>query len=736
MKKLRTVDFSKGIIALVTLVVVVTLVNTWFYNSFKSQATEINDYVKEQTVSRISEFYEQINSLVITSVSNEELALMQNLSDKKAVYRSSTVRDLLGRINAVNGKGSLIEKAYIYIEDVELVVCSSGIIAPEMFYEIEAKKYFDTYEEWKESLTAQDSNNSFITSGDGISFTFLLNNKDVLNDNERKIVLGALTDKENVFIKTPYIEWINNSNIYVYDYSNRLRLYNENIKIDSLTQKPSYEELSQISNKYELISYDVQIDGVAYDVIVVFEKNIDMNRVKMVQLVSMLAIFATIFFVGAFLYDMFVKRFRPFVTISDLLGIDIGKIDYRLLEKPIKNVLDKNTLLNNMLEQKDKHLRTLVLRKLLTGDVNKDALLDSERLGIQFEHNGFVVILVYLYKDSDITREENYKLIKALEDAITGIIDNDDGVPYFVSLNQYIVCIYNTNADADLKKIGLSFAYLIKFLEKDFDFVASAAISNLHTEYWQISNAYAETLEAISASELFDKSKVVFYKDITHEGKRYRFNIKDEARLTAAIRSGNASAANKIITDVIEKIDPEKSILYVNVTVGLVYSLMRIADTLFGEDYDTSSVSALLKDTNDITALKDSCCEFSGKMCKDIQKMTNENNFAKKIKEYIHDNYQNPQLSATQISESLEYSFVYLNNTFKKEYNTTMISYLNRYRIEKAKELILQGQPISDVAEAVGILSIRTFNRLFQNITTMTPSEFRNKKAGSGEIDG
>jgi len=666
-------------------------------------------------------------------VNNEELVSMQNFSDKKEIYRSNTVRNLINQIVTVNGKASMIKKAYIFIEDIELVICSSGIVEPDMFYEITAKEYFDSYEEWRKTLSSDGLNSSFFTGDNGISFTFLLNNKNILNDNKRKIILGAFVDKESVFVKTPYIEWINESNIYVYDRGGRLSVYNENIVIDSLPQKPSYEKLSQLSNKYELISYDVQINDVSYDVIVVFKKNIDMNMVKTVQVVSILTIFITIFFVFCFIYDLFVKRFRPFIAISELLGIDIDKIDYRLLEKPIKNVLDKNTILNNMLEQRDTHLRTLILRKLLTGDVNKDVLIDSERMGIQFEYNGFVVILVYLYKDSDITEEENFKLIKALEDAIKGITDDGEGIPYFVPINQYIVCIYNTDESSDLKKIGLSFAYLIKFLEKDFDFVASVAVSDLHTKYWEISNAYAEALEVIGGSELFDKSKVVFYKDMTRTGKRYRFNIKDEAKLTAAIRSGNSNAADKIITDIINKIEPEKTILYTNVSIGLVYSLIRIADMLFDEDYDTSSVSNMLKDTNDVNVLRNACCNFAEKMCNDIQKMTNENNFAKKIKEYIHNNYQNPQLSATNISESLEYSFVYLNNTFKKEYNTTMISYLNSYRIEKAKELILQGRSISDAAEMVGILSIRTFNRLFQNITTMTPTEFKNKNARSGE---
>ena len=57
----------------------------------------------------------------------------------------------------------------------------------------------------------------------------------------------------------------------------------------------------------------------------------------------------------------------------------------------------------------------------------------------------------------------------------------------------------------------------------------------------------------------------------------------------------------------------------------------------------------------------------------------------------------------------------------------TIVTYLSNYRIEKAKEFILEGKAIKDVAEMIGITNVRTFNRLFLNITNMTPTEYRNE---------
>ena len=284
---------------------------------------------------------------------------------------------------------------------------------------------------------------------------------------------------------------------------------------------------------------------------------------------------------------------------------------------------------------------------------------------------------------------------------------------------------YNTDKDFDLKKLGLKFAYLIKILEIDFEFVASVAVSDIHEGYWQIPMAYYEALEVINRVDLFNKSKVAFYKDIAYKNNRFKFGINDEMKLTEAIRSGNKKAASEVINKVIDRIDMNNTFAYTNISVGIIYSLMRIADTLFGENYDTGSISVLLKNDSNTQILRNSLISFAEKMCDDVAKITEDVDLAKAIQEFIHNNYSNPQMSVEYISDNLNYSVVYIHNTFRKKYGKTVIAYLNYYRIEKAKDLICGDMKVSEAANAVGISSVRTFNRLFQSVTGMTPTEYK-----------
>ena len=731
MKKLRTLKIGRYIALLLILVIAVTYVNVWFYRSFKKQAVEVNKYVNNQIIGRISDYYKEINALVVGTVSQNEVLQLQNFYDKNEAYRSETTTNIVNKLRANDNKASMMKKTYIYIDELDLVLCSSGIIEPETFYDIEAKKYFDSYEVWISSIKTENGKKNFLTNDKNIMFSFALNKVNGFS-NKRNIIIGAISDKKDVFIKTPHIDWVNKCNIYVYNRNGEISLCEENIKIESVPKNPSYSEIQKISSEYDVLPYEVSVNDSSYHMFVVFEKNLNMQNVEKVQAVSIATTIISFLLVFYYFYNLYKKRYKPIKAISTLLEINIDKIDYTLIEKPIKNIVEKNQLLNQMLEKNNSNLKLIILKRLLTGDLSKEFMKDLENLGIKFTKEGCFVVAIHLYTDSDITEKENISLISAIEDEIKAIIE-EDGAVYFVLEKQYIVAICNTEKDFNLDKFGSSVFDVIRELENNYDFVASIAISNMHTRYWHISKAYAESMEAMSNNELYDKSKIVFYRDVIGSENAHKFSMEDEMRLAETIKAGKSEEAKAIIINAIGRINPDKTFLYMNISVGLVYSLMRIADLLFGENFDTHSVAYLLKNTDDLTVLSSACCEFAEKMCEASKNIQGENKIANKVREYIHSNYSNSQLTARIIAEEMNYSFVYINNLFKQEYSSTIVAYLNYYRIEKAKELMMQNIPVNEAAKSVGILSIRTFNRQFQSLTGMTPTEYKKNSIGKEE---
>jgi AraC-like DNA-binding protein len=68
----------------------------------------------------------------------------------------------------------------------------------------------------------------------------------------------------------------------------------------------------------------------------------------------------------------------------------------------------------------------------------------------------------------------------------------------------------------------------------------------------------------------------------------------------------------------------------------------------------------------------------------------------------------------------------YFCRLFKKVLGMTFVEYLNRTRIDHAKDLLLSSDhAISYIAEEVGFENISHFNKMFREFTGITPSRFR-----------
>lgn len=93
--------------------------------------------------------------------------------------------------------------------------------------------------------------------------------------------------------------------------------------------------------------------------------------------------------------------------------------------------------------------------------------------------------------------------------------------------------------------------------------------------------------------------------------------------------------------------------------------------------------------------------------------------------EYIHRNYDNPELNNDMIAAEIGVSSKYLSQIFRDEMGIQIHKYLNHVRIEAAQKLAVLGtMNITEIAYSVGYRSIHTFSKVFKKITDMSPSEF------------
>lgn len=99
-----------------------------------------------------------------------------------------------------------------------------------------------------------------------------------------------------------------------------------------------------------------------------------------------------------------------------------------------------------------------------------------------------------------------------------------------------------------------------------------------------------------------------------------------------------------------------------------------------------------------------------------------------RIFRYVEKNYTEA-ITLKDVSDYIGFSTYYFTKFFKRNTGKTFIQFLNEYRIEKAKWILLNEDiAVAELVERIGIGSIKTYYRLFKEIVGMSPKEYKRKR--------
>jgi AraC-like DNA-binding protein len=96
------------------------------------------------------------------------------------------------------------------------------------------------------------------------------------------------------------------------------------------------------------------------------------------------------------------------------------------------------------------------------------------------------------------------------------------------------------------------------------------------------------------------------------------------------------------------------------------------------------------------------------------------------IYEYI-DKYYDQKPDVHAVAAKVHLTTPAFCRYFKRQTNMTFTDFVNQYRIERAKNLLMQDQNVTETCYAVGFESLSYFNRLFNKLVGDNPSAFKKR---------
>ena len=98
---------------------------------------------------------------------------------------------------------------------------------------------------------------------------------------------------------------------------------------------------------------------------------------------------------------------------------------------------------------------------------------------------------------------------------------------------------------------------------------------------------------------------------------------------------------------------------------------------------------------------------------------------------YIQNNFTK-KLKLQDIAKEFGYDYSYLSSFFNRNFDMDFASFVNKYRIQFACELLKNSdEDVTQIAMKCGFSTIRNFNRVFKNETGQTPKDYRSANSSN-----
>lgn len=267
------------------------------------------------------------------------------------------------------------------------------------------------------------------------------------------------------------------------------------------------------------------------------------------------------------------------------------------------------------------------------------------------------------------------------------------------------------------------------------------AISDVMEGSRQICACYRQAVKILEFRYLSEKAEILTMQQVNQfDDSGYYYPIKTEKRLIQCAAEGNREAI-EIYRELLHEngsvrsLSPEmqKNFRFALLgTVGRVFQELKTTpEKLLGESidfdalYDEWNSPALLDKLEGIISAVITAAEERGRNI--------DNEILQAMTLYIHQNYSD-DIMLSDMSRAFNISPKYCSMLFKRLSDDTFKNYLNRYRIERAKEFISQNPSIKigDLSVMVGFNSANSFIRVFSRYVGVTPRVFADEVKGRG----
>jgi len=549
------------------------------------------------------------------------------------------------------------------------------------------------------------------------------------------------------------LKWVDQYELLVMDGNGQIIMTNgpQNLPAE-VVRDVARDDLVQVNQKYrgkDFIVTSISSSTTNWRFVLVIPSEIFLEKTIYIRKITLFAVLLCVLAGGIIAYLFSKKNYNPLNKIVQTLlqktALTAGKKEneYSIINNAINENIMEIKGAYNRLEKQSKALRESFLKDLLKGMSNNETTMkesagqyDIDLSGLQFAVILFCIEDFSAFKTESENKPNNssFKLaIFVLSNVVRELIEGENK-GYLIDLDGMLACLINfKNSDTVGNKSEIN--CIVKkcqwYIQEQMHIYFTAAISNIHEDLSEIPEAYHEVMDAMEYRKLIGSSGIIKYENIENHKYTYDYPMQTEQILINCIKTGDPEKSKKILNEVIQANLYDTSYsgemakcLMFDLTSTIVKTMYEICDIEFIESVQPLkrllNCNTVMEMKTQIMLVLEIVCRYVGENDK------NNYQLSKEVIEYINANYMNLNFNVSYISEIFKLTRPYLSMLFKSQTGQTLSDYINKVRLEKAKQLLKESKlSIFDTANKVGYSNSNVFIRAFKKYEGITPGEYR-----------
>jgi two-component system, response regulator YesN len=559
------------------------------------------------------------------------------------------------------------------------------------------------------------------------------------------------------------IEGLHDGSIYILNGENKVIMGPETggPTVDAIIASLSDQEsvslhLGSRGEQQRLAAYTrSSVNGWTY--VSMFPKDVVLEQVYSVKRWSIVTVLACLMLGILICLYMTRKHYSPIRDVVNTIiqgrsGSRPGKEnELKLIKHTIEELFGKEHQLENKISQQMPIIQMDFLSRLVRGQVDSKSISDDDLtfMGIQFEHDHFVVILIDIDDGTQFMREDSereWALMRFIVLNFCHELPGESNYSFELEKNRIIVLM---NAAADSSEADQSWKdfihQLLELMHSRFHTTISIGVSAKHQGLDRIVEGYDEAVLAISYKWTMGSKSILYYEEMNPTATdTYRFPMDLEVQLVNYTKNGDKDNMERLLDKIYEmnfshnRLTPEMGQWLLH---DLQSTLLKMVDTVRIDVKSMLSEGDSLKLVSDAITAEQSYKQIKwmfATVCERIRAERTDHSelIYERMTRFIEENYQDNNLSLTMIADHFNLNAVYVSSFFKKHSGENITDFMTRTRIDHAKRLLAGDLTVNEIAQQVGYSNNIVLTKVFKKLEGITPGAYRRDRQENDQGEG